>query len=159
MERLGGDFIDTHSSKNSSLVSLSFAKCRSLGEQRQGGILICMRGLMASFSTKLNCSGLVICPSLEIDLATFGDNCENSSTTTFCPASSRALWLALWTSLVNMSCPVGRVFCDCLCSIVSSVISRVFYKEFALFIWDSVKYSIDACILKVLVVKFHHLLM
>ena len=119
MERLGEDFVDTHF--HSSLVSLSFAKHRSLGEQRWGGILSCMEGLMASFNTKLNCSGLVICPSLEIDLATFdklswaSDDCENNSTTTFCLASSSTLWLASWTSLVNTSCPVGRVFCDCLC--------------------------------------------
>ena len=121
MEGLGRISLIHISSKHSSLVSLSFAKCMSLGEQRWGGILSCMRGLMASFNTKLNCSGLVICPSLEIDLVTFdklswvSDNCKNSYTTTFCLASSRALWLASWTSLVNISCPVGRVFCDCLC--------------------------------------------
>ena len=69
---------------------------------------------MNSFATKLNCSGLVICPSLEIDLVTFdkllwtSDNCDNNSTTIFCLASSTALWLASWTSLVNMSCPDGK---------------------------------------------------
>ena len=120
-EGLGRISLTHISSKHSSLVSLSLAKRRSPGEHRGGGILSCMRGLMASFNTKLNCSGLVICPSLEIDLATFdqlswaSDNCENNSTTTFCPASSSALWLASWTSLVNTLCPVGRVFCDCLC--------------------------------------------
>ena len=86
----------THISlKHSSLLSLSLAKHRSLGEDRWWGILSCMRGLIASFATKLNCSGLVICPSLEIDLVTFdkllraSDNCESNSTTTLCPASSR----------------------------------------------------------------------
>ena len=44
---------------------------------------------------------------------------ENSHTTIFCPASLRALWSASWTSLVSISWPVGRVFGDSLCSIVS----------------------------------------
>ena len=114
-----GRILLTHiSSKHSSLVSLSFVKCRFLGEQRWGGILSCMRGLIASFNTKLNCSGLVICPS-----------CENSSTTTFCLVSSRALWLASWTSLVNTSCPVGRVFGNSLGLIVSSVSSTGFLQR------------------------------
>ena len=120
MERLGGISLPHISSKHSCLVSLLFAKCRSPDEQRWGGILSCMKGLTASFNTKPNCSGKVISPSLEINLATFerllwaSGNFENSSTTTFCLGSSRALWLALWTSLVNTSCPVGRVFCHCL---------------------------------------------